>query len=121
MRTALLIAAAALAVPSVASAQSVEQGVPRGSLAVAAIERGDLAAAERRLADSQLDATNPSRLINTAYLRWQQGRRAEALALWQQVADSPRREMVETLSGREVRTDRLARDILVRVSQTAGR
>jgi hypothetical protein len=66
MKTIAYLATGALAFAATAvSAQSVESGYPRGSLAVAAIERGDLARAEALLKDDELGATSdPARLIN---------------------------------------------------------
>jgi tetratricopeptide (TPR) repeat protein len=95
-------------------AQLVENGVPRGSLAVAAIDRGDLASAERMLKESTLEADDPARLINLGYVYMEQGRAAEALATWRSALAAPLHREVETANGRAVRTDQLAREILAR-------
>ena len=108
----LVGAAAMLFAGGAAQAQDVESGVPRGSLAVAAIERGDLDRAETLLHRSVLDSDDPARLINLGYVYQRQGRRAEAIAMWQAALEAPRHRWIETMSGREVRTDQLAREIL---------
>ncbi len=110
----LIGAAATLFAGGAAQAQSVESGVPRGALAVAAIERGDLDRAETLLRRSALDSADPARLINLGYVYQRQGRRAEAVAAWRAALDAPRHRWIETMSGREVRTDDLAREILAR-------
>jgi hypothetical protein len=92
----------------------VEVGHTRGALAVAAIDRGDLARAEQLLAESPLDASDPARLINVGYVRWERGQRSAALTAWRQALTAPRHEMVTTMTGREVRTDQLAREALAR-------
>ena len=116
MRVAIFVLAAALPLAACASggAQLVENGVPRGSLGVAALERGDLARAERLLVNSALDSDDPARLINLGYVYMEQGRRAEAMSAWQAALAAPRHRVVETMAGTEVRTDALARQILAR-------
>ena len=57
-----------------ASAQAVESGYERGTLAVAAMERGDWARAEQLLTDKRLNADDPARLINLGQVYWEQGR-----------------------------------------------
>lgn len=111
-----LILAAALPLAACAHAPErlVEQGFPRGSLAVAAIDRGDLARAEQLLARSPLRRDDPARLINLGYVYMEQGRRAEAVAAWERAADAPFSRRVTTMDGRDVRTDRLAREALAR-------
>jgi Flp pilus assembly protein TadD len=116
MRVAILCLAAILPLSACASggAQMVENGVPRGSLGVAALERGDLARAEKLLLDSSLDSDDPARLINLGYVYMEQGRREEAMDAWRAALAAPRHRVVETMAGREVRTDALARTILAR-------
>jgi tetratricopeptide (TPR) repeat protein len=116
MRFVLLSLAAALPLAACASSggQLVENGVPRGSLGVAALERGDLARAERLLVNSALDSDDPARLINLGYVYMEQGRHEEALATWRAALAAPRHRVVETMAGQEVRTDALARQILAR-------
>ncbi len=120
MRLALISLAAALPLAACTSsgAQMVENGVPRGSLGVAALERGDLARAEQLLLDSSLDSDDPARLINLGYVYMEQGRREEALNAWRAALAAPRHRVVETMSGSEVRTDALARAILARHQQS---
>ena len=116
MRFAFLALAAALPLASCASsgAQLVENGVPRGSLGVAALERGDLARAERLLVNSTLASDDPARLINLGYVYMEQGRSEEAITAWRAALAAPRHRVVETMAGHEVRTDALARQILAR-------
>lgn len=126
MAKALIVIAGALSLAacSTTSSHMVESdGMPRGALAVAAIDRGDLIQAERLLTDSPLDAGNPARLINLGYVYMRQGRGADAMRTWREVlrADAPVR--VVTLDGRETTTDRLAREALARYAtrQVAAR
>ena len=93
----------------------VEAGYPTGSLAVAAIDRGDWATAERLLtAESRLDADDPARLINLGRVYLETGRPAQAAAAWRQALASDRHVEVETLGGRTARTDEIARAALAR-------
>lgn len=93
---------------------AVETGTTRGSLAVAAIDRGDMAAAEHLLTNSSLPADDPARLINLGYVHMAQGRTEAAVAAWRAALASPAHRMVETMSGREARTDEIARRALAR-------
>lgn len=126
MRHALL-ALATLAVSACAAAPGpiVEAGYPTGSLAVAAIERGDWAAAERLLTrDSPLSADDPARLINLGRVYMETGRSEQAIAVWQRALAASNHSEVETLGGRSARTDEIARDALAhywRFAQTAAR
>lgn len=112
-----LVVALPLAGCAMTPERRVEAGVPIGSLAVAAIDRGDLARAERLLEESALGRDDPARLINLGYVYMEQGRRDAALKAWQDALAVPRHRWVETLSGREVRTDQLAREVLARYRQ----
>lgn len=116
MRYTLMILAAAI--PLAACTQTTQMvesdGMPRGALGVAAIDRGDLVRAEQLLENSVLDRDDPARLINLGYVYMEQGRRGEAIAAWQEALASNEHHMVETMTGREVRTDQLAREILAR-------
>ena len=116
MKTFAYLAAAGLAFTATGvAAQSVESGYPRGSLAVAAIERGDLARAEALLKDDELGATgDPARLINLGEVYMRTGRSAEALAAWRAALASTRHTEVETLGGRWLSTRDLAREALAR-------
>lgn len=93
---------------------SVEQGYPRGALAVAAIDRGDYRGAERLLADSPLSANDPARLINLGYVYLQQGRRDAAVNAWRQAALHRHAHDLVTLNGREVTSGVLARELIAR-------
>lgn len=112
-RLAILALGAAM-IPAMASAQSVEEGYPRGGLAVAAIERGDWARAEALLNDGRVDAADPARLINLGQVYANTGREGEALAAWRAALASNRHVQVETLGGRWVSTAQIAREALTR-------
>jgi Tfp pilus assembly protein PilF len=112
--TVCLVAALPLGACATGSVQHVESGVPIGSLAVAAIDRGDLTRAERLLSESRLGEDDPARLINLGYVYMEQGRREAAVKAWRTALESGRHRWVETMTGREVRTDQLAREILAR-------
>ena len=113
MKTLSLLALAALSVTATAaSAQSVESGYDRGTLAVAAIERGDWVRAEALLTDPRLNANDPARLVNLGQVYWATGRRGEALDTWRRALESRHHFRVETLGGREISTAELAREAL---------
>ena len=125
MKKLALIAFASALACACASTPSpmVESGYPTGSLALAAIERGDWATAERLLTDDrQIAAHDPARLINLGRVYEATGRHELALAAWRQALAAPPVE-VETLGGRLVRTDQLAREALAHFGgvQTAAR
>ncbi|HST35344.1 MAG TPA: hypothetical protein VLK25_01770 [Allosphingosinicella sp.] len=112
-RLALALTGLALAASATAlSAQAVESGYERGTLAVAAMERGDWARAEQLLTDKRLNADDPARLLNLGQVYWAQGRQGEALSAWRRAAASGRHFEVETLGGRVVSTEALARETL---------
>lgn len=115
----------ALAACTATPGPMVEAGYPTGSLAVAAIERHDWAAAERLLTEErQIDRDHPARLINLGRVYMETGRTAEGLALFRQALASERHAEVETFDGRLVRTDELAREAIAlyeRRVQTAAR
>ncbi len=116
----LALALSALPVTAL-SAQAVEEGYPRGSLAVAAIERGDWARAEALLNDERSLARNdPARLLNLGEVYMRTGRTAEALAAWRAALESDRHEMVATLGDRWVSTRDLAREALARYETTTA-
>lgn len=106
--TGLALAASASAL----SAQAVEQGYERGTLAVAAMERGDWVRAEQLLTDKRLNADDPARLINLGQVYWAQGRQGEALSAWRRALASGSHFEVETIGGRLVSTEVLARETL---------
>lgn len=124
MKGFAFLAVALTTVPaSAASAQAVEEGFPRGSLAVAAIDQGDWNRAEALLRTSRLGADDPARLINLGAVYMQTGRTGEALAAWREALASNRHTNVETLGGRWVSTRDLAREALARyeTAQAQGR
>jgi len=91
----------------------VETGYPTGSLAVAAIERGDWVRAEQLLTrEGQVGRDNPARLINLARVYAETGRTAEAVRTWQRALAAPVQVEVETADGRMARTDVIARRAL---------
>lgn len=106
----LSISASALAAP----APTIETGYAPGTLAVAAIERGDWARAEALLTDRRLNADDPARLVNLAQVYWATGRQGEALGAWRRALASPSQFEVETLDGRTVSTADIARAALAR-------
>ena len=113
MKTPLLLACAAFSLcATMASAQTVETGYARGSLAVAAIERGDWARAETLLTDPRLNANDPARLINLGQVYWATGRQGEALSAWRRALAAPIQFEVETIGGRTITTADLAREAL---------
>ena len=120
MKTAsLFVSFAFAATATMASAQAVESGYPRGSLAVAAIEQGDWARAERLLNAAQANKEDPAWLLNLGQVYLQTGRTAEALNAWRTALNSSRHVEVETLSGRLVSTRELARQALARYETAA--
>ncbi len=123
MKTIALLASSAIALGACAAnrtAPIAETGYAPGTLAVAAIERGDWARAERLLTDAgRGDADDPARLINLGEVYWQTGRRGEALALWRRALAADAAE-VETAGGRWVTTDQLAREALARTASASA-
>ena len=112
-RLVLALAGLALSASATAlSAQAVESGYERGTLAVAAMERGDWARAERLLTDKRLSQNDPARLINLGQVYWAQGRQSEALSAWRRALALDSHFEVETLGGRLVSTETLAREVL---------
>ena len=114
MKRLALIAFGALAVSAcTTSAPMAEIGYPTGSLALAAIERGDYATAERLLNQERgVAADDPARLLNLGHVYMATGRTGEALAAWRQALASSEPAEVETLGGRTATTDQLAREAL---------
>lgn len=112
-------AAAALALGACAGGREAplaEQGYPPGSLAVAAIDRGDFQRAEYLLEErSPLGAGHPARLINLGTVYAQTGRMELARDTWRRALNSSREAMVATGDGRFVSTRQLARQALANV------
>ena len=116
----LSFSASALAAP----APTIEAGYAPGTLAVAAIERGDWARAEALLTDRRLNGDDPARLVNLGEVYWATGRRGEALSAWRRALASTSHFEVETLDGRTVSTADVARAALARhdtALRSAGR
>jgi hypothetical protein len=91
----------------------VEAGYPTGSLALAAIERGDWATAEALLTeDRRVSADDPARLINLGRVYMATGRPGHAVAAWRRALAAPIAVEVETIDGRSASTDELAREAL---------
>lgn len=116
MRVSLsvLVLALPLAACAAGPARLVEQGFPRGSLAVAAIDRGDYETAERLLEESPLGPNNPARLINLGRVYMATGRRAEAIAAWQAAFDGSRYQDLALADDEVVNARLLARTLLQR-------
>ena len=128
MGKSALAAAAAIALSACAGNQPgmvVEQGYQRGALGVAAIDRGDWAAAEAQLGEARgIRSDDPARLINLGKVYAETGRVDDAIAVWRLALASNRHFEVVTAEGRVVSTDQLAREALARVQpsvQTAAR
>jgi Flp pilus assembly protein TadD len=121
----LALATIALSACAAIPGPTVENGYPVGSLAFAAIERGDWATAERLLTlDNRVAQDDPARLVNLGRVYMATGRTAQALTAWRQALASPHPVEVETLGGRTATTDQLARQALdhyQRTLQTAAR
>ena len=106
----------------------VEKGYPTGALGVAAIDRGDWAAAEAALLESRgIGETNPARLINLGKVYMETGRPGEALSAWRLALASDGHHEVMTMSGEMVSTRELAQRALamydtgVRSAAVSGR
>jgi len=113
MRMYLALGLLALSAASATSAQTVEEGYPVGSLAVAAIERSDWATAERLLSESRgVEADNPARLLNLGQVYMATGRPSQALAAWREALADPHPADVTTLGGRTTTTAQLAQEAL---------
>lgn len=123
-----LAALAAIALSACAGKQPgmmVEQGYQRGALGVAAIDRGDWAAAEVQLSEVRgIRSDDPARLINLGKVYAETGRVGDAITVWNLALASNRHFEVVTAEGRIVSTDQLAREALARVQppvETAAR
>ena len=113
MKATLFLLMAAAPLYAAAAEPAVEEGFERGSLGVAAIDRGDWAAAERALMEDRgIRADNPARLINLGRVYMATGRTGLALATWQAALASDRHFMVSTMDGRYVSTKELAAQAL---------
>ncbi|HEX8483731.1 MAG TPA: hypothetical protein VF650_17665 [Allosphingosinicella sp.] len=118
MRKFILAATAAIAVSACATNEQsslVEQGYERGALGVAALDRGDWAAAEAQLGDLRgIRKDDPARLINLGKVYAETGRVADAVSAWKLALASDRQFEVTTAEGRVVSTAQLAREALAR-------
>ncbi len=116
MRMPTLLGAAALSLSACAANQSaglVENGYTPGALAVAAIDRQDWSQAEKLLMQPNgADENDPARLINLGKVYMETGRPGMALTAWRKALASERHEMVETIDGRWLSTEELARQAL---------
>ena len=92
-------------------AQAVEADYARGTLAVAAIDRGDWTRAEAQLTEHHAKA-DPAALINLGQVYMATGRADAAMTVWRQALASNRHHEVATLGGRYVSTAELAREAL---------
>ena len=116
MRKSALAVLTAIALSACAGKQPgmmVEQGYQRGALGVAAIDRGDWAAAEAQLSELRgIGSDDPARLINLGKVYAETGRVGDAVTVWQLALASKRQFEVVTAEGRVVTTDQLAREAL---------
>ncbi len=109
------MASISLAACSTSPGPMVEAGYPTGSLAVAAMERGDWTTAERLLTENRaIDRDHPARLINLGRVYAETGRTGEAILVWERALSSPIHVEVETADGRVARTDQIAGEALSR-------
>ena len=116
MKLPALFAVAAINLSACAStgpAPMVEQGYQRGALGLAAINRGDWAAAEAQLMNVRgMRADDPARLINLGKVYMATGRPGMALSAWRLALASDRHFTVETVDGKLVSTQELAQRAL---------
>lgn len=116
MRKSALAVLTAIALSACAGKQPgmmVEQGYQRGALGVAAIDRGDWAAAEAQLSELRgIRSDDPARLINLGKVYAETGRVGDAVTVWQLALASKSQFEVVTAEGRVVSTDQLAREAL---------
>lgn len=116
MKRLVTLALAALSLSACAAnrtAPLAETGYAPGTLAVAAIERGDWARAEALLTDTRRGAADdPARLINLGKVYWETGRPEQARAAWRRAMASSQAFEVDTVGGRTVSTAVLAREAL---------
>jgi len=116
MKMPVTLALAALSLAGCAAnrgAPLAETGYAPGTLAVAAIERGDWTRAEALLTDaSRGGADDPARLINLGKVYWETGRPEQARAAWRRALASNQAFEVDTVGGRTVSTAQLAREAL---------
>ena len=116
MRKSALAALTAIALSACAGKQSgmmVEQGYQRGALGVAAIDRGDWAAAETQLSELRgIRSDDPARLINLGKVYAETGRVGDAVTVWRLALASKQQVEVITAEGRVVSTDQLVREAL---------
>jgi Flp pilus assembly protein TadD len=122
------VALSAVSLSACATSQTaglVENGYERGALGVAAIDRGDWAAAEKLLLEKRgVAADDPARLINLGKVYMETGRTGEALSAWRLALASDKHFTVETRDGKAVSTADLARHALSLYDtgiRTAGR
>jgi len=118
MRLPALAALAALSLSGCAGSHHmmmVEQGYEPGALAVSAIARSDWRVAEANLGAMRgVKADDPARLINLGTVYFETGRSREAFAAWQRALAAKHHYMVETVDGRTVSTEQLAKEALNR-------
>jgi hypothetical protein len=113
MRMFPLLALAALPLSACATSDRlalVEDGYARGALGVAAIDRGDYAAAEAIIEQraGSIAADDPARLINLGTIYMKTGRPGMALSAWRLAAASDKHLMVQTRDGQWMNTRDLA-------------
>ena len=118
---AVLAALSLSACASTTRTAMIEQGFEPGALGVSAIARSDWRVAEANLGEMRgVRADDPARLINLGTVYMETGRTGEALHAWQRALAARHHYMVETVAGRTLSTDQLAREALARYA-TASR
>jgi uncharacterized protein HemY len=113
MRIAALAPLALLALAACASTQMTASSMPEtgytpGALGFAAIMDEDWVKAERQLAASSAERSDPARLLNLAHVYRQTGRELEARQLYRAVLDQ-RDRTVELANGEAASCHALAR------------
>jgi hypothetical protein len=98
----------------------MEQGYEPGALGVSAIARSDWRVAEANLDSLRgVKADDPARLINLGTVYMETGRTGEALLAWQHALAARHHYMVETVDGRTISTEQLAKEALARYATAA--
>lgn len=86
---------------------------PESPVAYEAIMSGDLAAAEKTLGSAPAEVPkDPFKLLNLAYVMHEQGREAEAIAVYKQILELDENPYAELASGKPSRVKAIARHAL---------
>lgn len=112
------LAASASAAAYAAPPLMEHDGYEPGSLAVAAIGRGDWTMAESLLTRRGVSEDDPARLINLGRVYMETGREGMALSAWRQAAAGKHHFEVETADGQVISTRELALQLIDRYQPT---